>query len=272
MIKSRQERTAFLSTPIVSWQTIDSWVTSQTGEIQEINAVAAYLCTKDQEIAGLAQVPTLINFYLRLHDELSYRVAKEDLTLPVKEVLRKYDSEGLLRDDWEAFKDAWATVVEAIHQEGCAGGMAERGFEFQSAAINDDTLFLVLISNSQNSDDPEGEIYKMIKLGVANVQERVLEKLTTNYGIQKLYLLRANYYYFNAEKLNPNDMLFDSGTKSDFIATALNKKTPNNSKLNLKKIEVLFHAYSHLKTHYLTFAGLTTRGSALRCSWSATPP
>lgn len=105
----------------------------------------------------------------------------------MKEVLRKYDSEGLLMDDWEAFKDAWATVVEAIHQEGCAGGMAERGFEFQSAAINDDTLFLVLISNSQNSDDPEGEIYKMIKLGVANVQERVLEKLTTNYGIHKLY-------------------------------------------------------------------------------------
>lgn len=196
VIKNRQERTAFLSTPIVSWETIDSWITSQTGEVQEMNAVAAYLCTKDQEIAGLAQVPTLINFYLRLHDELSYRVAKEDLSLPMMEVLRKYDGEGILRDDWEAFKTAWATVVEAIHQEGCAGGMAERGFEFQSAAINDETLFLVLISDSNNNDDPEGEIYKMIKLGVANVQERVLEKLTTNYGIFKKAILFFFFFFF----------------------------------------------------------------------------
>lgn len=145
--------------------------------------MAAYLCTRDQEIAGLAQVPILINFYLRIHDELSHRVTKEDLSLPVREVLGKYDKEGLLKADWEDFKSAWLSVVESIRQEGCASGMAERGFEFQSAAINDDTLFLVLISDSKNLDDPEGEIFKMIKLGVANVQERVLEKLTTNYGI-----------------------------------------------------------------------------------------
>ena len=185
IIKFRQDRTAFLPTPIISWQVIDSWVTNQTGEIQAINAVAAYPCTKDQEIAGLSQVPVLINFYLRLHNELSYKVNKADLGLPVKDILQKYDVNGALKEDWERFKTAWVTAVESIHQEGCASGMGERGFEFQSAAINDETLFLALISNSKSDDNPEGEIFKMIKLGVANVQERVLEKLTTSYGKKK---------------------------------------------------------------------------------------
>ena len=286
VIKFRQSRTAFLPTPVVSWQVIDSWMTAQTGEVQAINAVAAYLCTKDQEIAGLSQVPVLVSFYLRLHSELGCRVSKADLGLPVRDVLKKYDRDGALRADWEQFKTAWAAVVESIHQEGCASGMGERGFEFQSAAINDETLFLALISDPKNEDNPEGEIFKMIKLGVANVQERVLEKLTTSYGKQAR---KAQHTHTHTplslfvlcvcpEKLNPNDMLFDSENKSDFIAAALNKNTPNNRIRPLSTSTIVInHRYTHLfyfafQLRCLTSAGSTTREGAPRCLSSATTP